>query len=71
MSLLDDIRKAADAMEAAADDVVRASNTLMLMLTGDLNMTKLSLEAALRRALDARNKLGHAKVGYRAAIGDV
>jgi hypothetical protein len=36
-------------------DVVRASNTLMLMLVGDLPLTKPSLEWAITRTLDARN----------------
>jgi hypothetical protein len=42
-------------LRAAGDDVIRASNTLMLMLVGDLPMTKPALEAALRRALNMRN----------------
>ena len=45
----------ADALREAGDDVIRASNTLMLMLVGDLAVTKSSLEAAIRRTLDARN----------------
>ena len=38
-----------------ADDVIRASNTLMLMLAGELAMTKPAVETALRRTLDARS----------------
>lgn len=38
-----------------ADDIIRASNTLMLMLVGDLTMTKPAVESALRHTLDARN----------------
>lgn len=47
----------------AGDDVVRAGNTLMLMLAGDLSMSKTSLEAALRRSLDARNAWDNALKG--------
>ena len=39
----------------AGDDVIRASNTLMLMLAGELPLTKKGLETAIRTALDARN----------------
>ena len=39
----------------AGQDVVRASNTLMLLLVGDLPLTKPFLETAIRRTLDARN----------------
>ena len=39
----------------AGNDVIRASDTLMLMLVGDLSLTKMDLEAAIRRMLDARN----------------
>ena len=57
----------ADALPEIADDVIRASNTMMLMLSGDLSMTKPSLEAALRRALDARNAWDNGLSAYRAA----
>ena len=39
----------------AGNDVIRASNTLMLMLAGEIGMTKAGLETAIRTALDARN----------------
>lgn len=39
----------------AGDNVIRASNTLMLMLAGEIGMTKAGLENAIRTALDARN----------------
>ena len=44
----------AEKLRAAGDDVIRASNTLMLMLVGDHPMTKLTLEKAVRTALNAR-----------------
>ena len=59
--------ESADALPEIADDVIRASNTMMLMLSGDLSMTKPSLEAALRRALDARNGWDNGLSAYRAA----
>jgi hypothetical protein len=43
------------ALREAGDDIIRASNTLMLMLAGELSLTKPALEAAIRRTLDARN----------------
>ena len=49
-----------EALRGAADDVIRASNTIMLMLSGDLPMSKLAREAAIRRALDARNSWDNA-----------
>jgi len=61
--------KAADALPEIADDVIRASNTMMLMLSGDLFMTKPSLEAALRRALDARNAWDNGLSAYCATGG--
>ena len=39
----------------AGDDVIRASNTLMLMLAGEISLTKPGLEKAIRTALDASN----------------
>ena len=39
----------------AGNDVIRASNTLMLMLAGEISLTKGGLETAIRTALDARN----------------
>ena len=61
----------ADAPELVAlvetgQDAIRASNTLMLMLVGDLAMTKPSLEAAIKRALDARNEWDNAIKAYEA-----
>jgi hypothetical protein len=47
-------------LRAAGNDVIRASNTMMLMLAGELALTKSSLEAALRRSLDARNEWDNA-----------
>jgi hypothetical protein len=42
-------------LRESGDDIIRASNTLMLMLAGELSLTKPGLEVVLRRALDARN----------------
>ena len=42
------------AMLETVDDIIRASNTLMLLLVGDLPLTKQALEAAVRRSLAAR-----------------
>ena len=53
-------------LRGAGSDVIRASNTLMLMLVGDIAMTKPSIEAAIRRALDARNEWDNA----RAVLGE-
>ena len=45
---MDDLIKTGAAM-------TQANNMLMLMLTGDIALTKPSLESAIRRSLDARN----------------
>ena len=42
------------AMLETVDDIIRASNTLMLLLVGDLPLTKQALETAVRRSLAAR-----------------
>lgn len=47
----------------AGDDVIRASNTLMLMLAGEIGLTKAGLESAIRTALDARNAWDNAVRG--------
>ena len=38
----------------AGSDVICASNTLMLMLVGEVGMSKPSIETACRRALEAQ-----------------
>lgn len=58
---------AADALAEAGDDVIRAANTMMLILAGDFSMTKASIEHAIRRTLDARNAWDNAAREYRAA----
>lgn len=67
MSDMDRFIEAAAALAEAGDDMIRASNTMMLILAGDLSVTKWSLEVAVRRALDARNAWDNANREYRAA----
>ena len=53
-------------LRAAGNDVIRASNTMMLMLAGELELTKSSIEAAIRRSLDARNEWDNARKALEA-----
>ncbi len=54
-----------DKLIEAGSDVIRASNTLMLMLAGEIQLTKTGMGNAIRVTLDARNAWDNALKSYR------